>query len=105
MLLDKNNMTRRYVDDYLQENYISVSETIDISDMGLLIDFAKIGVGVACVIKNFVAKELTKGKLVELPLALPIPKREVGFVYKETINPSSSLETFIRFYQTFKPEE
>ena len=105
MLLDKNNMTRRYVDDYLQENYINVSETIDISDMGLLIDFAKIGVGVACVIKNFVAKELAKGKLVELPLALPIPKREVGFVYKDSIMPSASLDTFIQFYKTFKPEE
>lgn len=105
MLLDKNNMTRRYVDDYLQENYINVSETIDISDMGLLIDFAKIGVGVACVIKNFVAKELAKGKLVELPLELPIPKREVGFVYKDSIMPSASLDTFIQFYKTFKPEE
>ena len=105
MLLDKHNMTRRYVDDYFQENHITVSETIDISDMGLLIDFAKIGVGVACVIKNFVTKELNKGKLVEIPLELPIPQREVGFVYKEATNPSTSLESFIRFYKTFKPEE
>ncbi len=105
MLLDKNNITRRYIDDYFQENLISVSETIDISDMGLLIDFAKIGVGAACVIKNFVAKDLTKEKLVEIPLELPIPKREVGFAYKETVKPSKSLDSFIRFYQTYKPEE
>ena len=50
MLLDKNNMTRQYIDDYLQENQIEVADTIDISNMDLLIDFAKIGVGVACVI-------------------------------------------------------
>ena len=49
MLLDKNNMTRQYIDDYLQENHITVADSIDISDMDLLIDFAKIGVGVACV--------------------------------------------------------
>ncbi len=41
MLLDKNNMTRQYIDDYLQENHISVADSIDISDMDLLIDFAK----------------------------------------------------------------
>ena len=105
MLLDKNNMTRRYIDQYFQQNMIMASETIDISDMGLLIDFAKIGVGVACVIKSFVAKELEKGKLIELPLEFPIPIRQVGFVYKDGITPSNALETFIDFYKSYKPED
>ena len=105
MLLDKNNMTRRYIDNYFQTNLITASDTIDISDMGLLIDFAKIGVGVACVIKSFVAKELEEGKLVEIPLDIPIPKREVGFTYKETAKASNSLESFIQFYKTYRPEE
>ncbi len=105
MLLDKNNLTRRYIDDYFQENHITVAESIDISDMGLLIDFAKIGVGVACVIKGFVRKELEKGKLIEIPLDLPIPKREIGFVYKENITHSKSLDSFIKFYKSYTPEE
>ena len=105
MLLDKNNATRRYIDDYFQENLINVSDTIDISDMGLLIDFAKIGVGVACVIKSFVSRELEKGKLIEIPLELPIPKREVGFAYKENVKHSKALESFIDFYKTYEPTE
>ncbi|MBQ8519324.1 MAG: LysR family transcriptional regulator [Agathobacter sp.] len=105
MLLDKNNVTRRYIDDYFQENLIDVSDTIDISDMGLLIDFAKIGVGVACVIKSFVSRELAKGKLEEIPLELPIPKREVGFAYKENVKHSKALESFIDFYKTFEPSD
>ena len=103
MLLDKNNVTRRYIDDYFQKNLIDVSDSIDISDMGLLIDFAKIGVGVACVIKSFVSRELTKGKLVEIPLEIAIPKREVGFAYKENVKHSKALETFIDFYKTYEP--
>lgn len=105
MLLDKNNVTRRYIDDYFQENLIDVSDTIDISDMGLLIDFAKIGVGVACVIKSFVSRELSKGKLVEIPLEIAIPKREVGFAYKENVKHSKALEAFIDFYKTYEPTE
>ena len=105
MLLDKNNVTRRYIDDYFQANHITISDTIDISDMALLVDFAKIGVGVACVIKNFVTKELNKGRLVEIPLELPIPAREIGFAYRENTKLSKSMETFIDFYKTFKPEE
>ncbi len=105
MLLDKNNVTRRYIDDYFQKNLIDVSDSIDISDMGLLIDFAKIGVGVACVIKSFVSRELAKGRLVEIPLEIAIPKREVGFAYKENVKHSKALETFINFYKTYEPAD
>lgn len=102
MLLDKNNMTRQYIDDYLQENQIIIKDSIDISDMDLLIDFARIGVGVACVIKNFVREDLENGTLVEIPLGFPIHKREVGFAYKTTIKPSKSLAEFIHFYKTYR---
>lgn len=105
MLLDKNNMTRQYIDDYLQENHISVADSIDISDMDLLIDFAKIGVGVACVIRSFVSGELADGSLVEVPLGIPIHEREVGFSYKENLKPSKSLQSFIDFYKNFNPKE
>lgn len=102
MLLDKNNMTRQYIDDYLQENQIIIKDSIDISDMDLLIDFARIGVGVACVIKNFVREDLANGTLVEIPLGFPIHKREVGFAYKTTSKPSKSLAEFIHFYKTYR---
>ena len=105
MLLDKNNMTRQYIDDYLQENQISVADSIDISNMDLLIDFAKIGVGVACVIKSFVKKDLENGSLIEIPLGIPIHKREVGFAYRQNYNPSASLKAFIDFYESYNPEE
>lgn len=101
MMLDKNNMTRQYIDDYLQENQIPVHDSIDISDMDLLIDFARISVGVACVIKSFVKPDLADGTLVELPLDIPIHKREVGFAYHSNVKPSKSLAEFIQFYKTF----
>lgn len=102
MLLDKNNMTRKYIDDYLQNNQIEVAESIDISNMDLLIDFAKIGVGVACVIRNFVKEELEEGSLIEVPLGFPIHEREVGFAYKSNTKPSKSLEAFIDFYRNYQ---
>ncbi len=101
MLLDKNNMTRQYIDNYLQENQIPVRDSIDISDMDLLIDFARIGVGVACVIKSFVKEDLADGMLIEIPLEIPISRREVGFAYRTNVKPSKSLAEFIHFYQNF----
>ena len=101
MLLDKNNMTRQYIDDYFLNNEIHVKDSIDISEMDLLIEFARIGVGVGCVIKNFVKKDLEDGTLVEIPLKDPIAKREVGFAYNTNTRASKSLVEFINFYKKF----
>ena len=101
MLLDKNNMTRQYIDDYLLKNQIQVKDSLDISSMDLLIEFAKIGVGVACVIRNFVEKDLENGSFIEIPLGFPIHKREVGFAYKQNEYPTKSLKSFIDFYENY----
>ena len=103
MLLDKSNMTRQYIDDYLQENHILVGDSIDVSSMDLLIEFSKISLGVACVIKGFVSKELKEGSLVEIPLGFPIHMRAVGFAYKRNMKPSKSLELFVDFYKSKRP--
>ena len=83
MLLDKNNFSRQYIERYLLLNQITLSDVIEVSNMELLIDFAKIGVGIACVIRRFVETELAEGTLVALPLPAPVPKREIGFVYAD----------------------
>lgn len=96
MLLDKDNMTRKYIDNYIGENSIQTSDLIEISSMELLIEFAKINLGIACVVKEFVKTELDNGTFIELPLSRPIPKREVGFVYLKTRNVSDSLKSFLK---------
>lgn len=79
LLLDKNNITRQYVDRYLILQNISGDQQIEVTTMDLLIDFAKIGLGAACVIKEFIKKELADGSLVIFPTKEPIPSREIGF--------------------------
>lgn len=69
MLLDKENMTRQYIDDYFQENHISLQDIIEVSNMDLVIEMAKVSLGVGCVIKDFVKEELQNGTLLEPSLA------------------------------------
>lgn len=99
MLLDRKNLSRQYIDQYFMLHQITVSDIIEVSNMDLLIDFAKIGVGVACVIKRFVEKELADGTLLELPPASQIPTREIGFVYANQRAQSQAVEIFIDFYK------
>ena len=101
MLLDKNNMTRQYIDDYLTDHKIQIRDCIEVSNMDLLIEFARIGIGVACVIKNFVVKDLEEHALTQIPLDIPIHKRHVGFAYKKTHLQNPALARFTAFYENF----
>ena len=85
MMLDSENITRKYIEQYLQEENMELSEIMEVGNMDLLIEFAKIDLGIACVIREFVRKELESGELIEVSLGSEIPKREVGFIYSPQI--------------------
>lgn len=95
MLLDKSNATRTYIDDYLNKNGIYTNQLLEVSTMDLLIEFSKIGLGIACVIKEFVDKELKDGSLIEISLNIPIKKRVIGFSHMAS-NPNPTLKTFLK---------
>lgn len=61
---------------------ISANNLLEVSTMDLLIEFARIGLGIGCVIKEFVQEDLDSGRLIEIKLDQPIHKRSVGFVYQ-----------------------
>ena len=95
MLLDKQNMTRQYIDDYMEKNHIVAKNLLVVSTMDLLIEFSKIGLGIGCVIKEFVKKELADELLVEIPLGFPIHKRKIGFVTPRQSYMAPAVESFI----------
>lgn len=99
MLLDKENITRQYVDDYLHSSILNPSNLIEVTSMDLLIEFAKISLGIACVIKDFVQKELATGELIEFHTPINIPKREIGFIYKSNALKTLSVRNFISFME------
>lgn len=96
MLLDKNNITRNYIDDYMDLNHIQVNSLLEVTTMDLLIEFARIGLGIGAVIREFVQEDLDAGRLVQLKPGAPIHKRTVGFVYQPHRS-SRTLETFLNF--------
>ncbi|SHO52600.1 DNA-binding transcriptional regulator, LysR family [Anaerocolumna xylanovorans DSM 12503] len=99
MLLDEKNITRLYVEDYFTRNNIKTNQLLEVSSMDLLIEFAKIGLGISCVIKEFVQEELKSKELIELSLNPPLKKRAVGFAYSKEAFLPQSLKHFISFYK------
>ena len=101
MLLDRNNMSRAHVDAWFAENNLEPRHILEATTMDLIIEFAKIGLGIGCVIKDFVRKELEEGSLIEIPLASPIRRRTIGFSY----NPSYVTKTTSQFVKFCMPEQ
>ncbi len=99
MLLDEENVSRKYIEEYFRRNGIEPKHLLEVSSMELLIEFAKTGLGVACVIKESVAHELKEKILVQVPLKAPINKREVGFSYSKNAFLSDAMKRFIAFIQ------
>lgn len=99
MLLDEKNITRVFIDDYFKKNEIRTGQILEVSNMDLLIEFAKTGIGLACVIKEFVKDELKDGSLKQIHLEVPLDTREVGFAYRLGKQYSETTLKFIEFYK------
>lgn len=94
MMLDKNNNTRRYVDSFLEIHRIIPNQLLEVTTLDLLIEFAKIGLGIACVIREFVEDELQNGTLIEIPTDFTIDTRSIGYHYAKN-NPNPTLHSFL----------
>ncbi|MBR6537220.1 MAG: LysR family transcriptional regulator [Lachnospiraceae bacterium] len=99
MLLDDKNLSRLHLEDYFSKHNLHPGQTLEVNNMDLLIEFSKIGLGVGCVIREFVEKELAEGSLIELTLPHSIAKRTAGFAYNKTTAQSDSVKRFIDFYK------
>ncbi len=97
LLLNKENFTRQHIDHYFFENKVRVNQVIEATSLDLLIEFAKIGLGLGCVIKEFVLQELASKQLIQIPLKKPIPKRSIGFVYPNGALPSMASNKFVEY--------
>lgn len=96
MLLDRNNMTRSHIDTWFTNNNLEPKQILEANTMDLLIEFAKTGLGIGCVIREFVKEELADGSLIEILLPAPVIKRTVGFAYNPTYS-TKTMNHFINF--------
>ena len=95
ILLDKDNVSRRYLNNYYAQNKITPLHILEVNEMDLLIEFAKMGIGVSCVVKQFVEQELRAGSLIEIELSKPIAPREIGFLFNRIQPMNENILKFI----------
>jgi len=79
--------TRTFLNSLMIKNNIDFHPKFDIVSYSLVKDFAKIGMGVSYITKEFAKEELENKTLVEIPIKESIPSRGLGIVLpKNTIS-------------------
>ncbi|WP_055669046.1 LysR family transcriptional regulator [Desnuesiella massiliensis] len=95
MLLEKGGNTRDYIDNYFSSYGLAASPEIELSNVELLIEFAKRGLGVSWVISDYIQRELEEKQLYKISIKEKIPERVLGITTKKGIPMSTASEKFI----------
>ncbi|MBB5195606.1 LysR family transcriptional regulator [Anaerocolumna cellulosilytica] len=95
IMLQKGGNTRAFLDQYFKTHGIDLVPQIELSNMDLIVEFAIKGLGIACVIKDYVQRELHRGLLYELMVKERIPPRSLGMVTKKGIPLSTAAQKYV----------
>lgn len=80
LMLEMTSNTRRSIAEFTHSLGINLNCEIELGSLDLLVEFAKSGLGVACVPKEYVLSELKSGELVQLKTNPELPVRGIGLI-------------------------
>ena len=97
ILLESKSNSRKYVDKTFLESGQILNASIELGAHELLLQLAKINLGVSCVIKEFSKEYLDNNFVFELKQKNPIPPRAIGYCYSKNLHLTPSMQKFMSF--------
>lgn len=95
ILLEKKSVSRRYVEQWFESHNVKISPEIELGSHDLLLEFARINLGISCVIKEFSQNHLKKGELVSLSLTETPRPRSIGIATLKGVTQTPSALAFM----------
>ncbi|MBQ6860257.1 MAG: LysR family transcriptional regulator [Clostridia bacterium] len=87
--------TRNFLNNLMDKYDVDFHPKIDVVSYSLVKDFAKIGMGVSYITKEFAKEELENNYLFEIPIKEKIPERGLGIVLSKNMITSFATQRFI----------
>lgn len=95
ILQSKGANTREFLDDFAKKNDTILKPNIELASYSLVVDFAKIGLGIGYATKDYIKKELENKELYEIKLKEKIPSRYIGIATSNNHLPNFSTKKLI----------
>lgn len=100
IFLEKKSNSRNYVENYILSKGINIEPEIELGSHDLLLEFARINLGISCVIREFSQEYLKKGVLHEVNLKEAIPARSIGVCSLKGVSLSPSSTKFVEILKS-----
>lgn len=97
MCLEGDTSTRRYVENFLAKQNVTLHPEFELATSDMLIQFAVRNLGIASVVKDFSNEWLKSGELFCLEFEKKIPQRQFCIVSDERIPMSAAAEKLLDF--------
>lgn len=95
ILQSKGSNTREFLDNIAKGKGIVFNPNIELASYSLVVEFAKIGLGIGYVTKEYIKDELNNKKLFELKTKEKIPSRYIGIALSKNHLPNFSTKKLI----------
>ena len=99
LMLDQNTVTRKAIINFSHSIGVHLHPEIECGSLELMIQLAKNGVGIACVPREYVRRELSDDKtLFEIRTEPALPARGVGIAFPKNQTPSFAVREFFKMF-------
>ncbi|ADG81688.1 LysR family transcriptional regulator [Thermincola potens] len=95
LMLEKNTTTRNFIDTFLESKGVKLIPEVELGSVDLLVEMAKIGLGISLVVKEYIEKELSGSEVFMLNLREKIPARKLGVLTNNNIPLSVAAQKFV----------
>lgn len=95
LLQHPNSNSRRILDEFASKNSVKLCSDMELSSYALVIEFAKIGLGIGFTAEEFIQKELENKELFKINIKPTFPKQKLLVLTKKDYLPSFSTQKFI----------
>jgi len=95
ILFSRNSRVRMNITELFQSYGYKLKPEFEVGSVDLLIEFAKKGLGISFVTREFVSKELEEGSLFEIQLDVQLPPAQVGIMTMRNMPLSITAKHFV----------
>ncbi len=92
IMLEQKSNSRRQIESFFLDRGVVLAPEIELTSYDLLQEFARINLGISCVVREFCQDYLKSGELFELDMEQPLPSRSVAMVSLKNVSLTPAAE-------------
>ena len=95
LMLELSTATRQAIVSFAHSQGIHLHPEIELASLELMVELAKMGIGIACIPREFVTHELENGSLIEIKTNPILPTRAIGLALPKDTALTFAVKEFI----------